>query len=77
MPDVVKTSSQLQPPAMTGFGLVFRKSGAVRSTAPLVWRDSLNAKVRRVFGEYERKMLGVGYAEANLHEALAMVIHAY
>ena len=57
--------------------MVFRKSGAVRSTAPLVWRDSLNAKVRRLFGEYERKMLGVGYGKANLHEALAIVIHEY
>jgi hypothetical protein len=41
------------------------------------WRDSLNAKVRRLFGEYERKRLGVGYGQANLQEALAIVIHGY
>ena len=77
MPDMVKTTSQLHPAVMTGFGVVFRKSGAVRSIAPLVWRDSLNAKVRRLFGEYERKRLGIGYGKANLHEALAIVIRAY
>ena len=55
----------------------FRESGAVGSTTPLAWRDSLDAKVRRLFGEHERKMLGVGCGKANLPEALAIVIHGY
>ena len=66
---------------MTGFGAVFRESGAIVAQFDqlrhFAWCDSLNAKVRRLFGAYERKRLGVAYGKANLHEALAIVIHAY